>query len=77
MQDRIKDIKRYKRMQLLTPEFEKESIDYHNYYRQNAEQQITEIMDSVYEDEDFNKSYINKINKLFENIMQKFEIILS
>ena len=72
MMDRIKELRRFKRMKLLTPKFINETIDYHNYYRGEAEKQIRNVLEQLF-DGDFDKSFYSKVNKVFDTILRKME----
>jgi hypothetical protein len=72
MMDRIKELRRFKRMKLLTPKFINETIDYHNYYRGEAEKQIQNVLEQLF-DGDFDKSFYSKVNKVFDTILNKME----
>lgn len=77
MNDKIKEVKRFKRMNLLTQKFIDEVINEHNFYREEAEEQIGGIMDNLRDDLDFKKSFVSKINRAFNSILEKTEKAVS
>lgn len=72
MLDRLKELKRFKRMNLLTPKFINETIDYHNFNRSQSQEQINNILEQLL-DCDFNKSFYSKVNKVYDIILKKME----
>lgn len=77
MDEKIKEVKRFKRMGLLTQKFIDQVINEHNFYRTEAEDQIADTMDNLRGDLDFSRSFVSMVNRQFNNILEKTEKAVS
>ena len=72
MEDKIAEVKKYKKMKLLTDKFVNETIAYHNDYRARVEEEIEYLTESL-NGEEFPKAFVSKTNRVFDGVLKKME----